>query len=118
MIKKFTIISLIILSIAILFYRYNIYPYNWNKAEENFNKYIAQQGINKSNIKSLKKMKETTIGGIQFNVIFKDDSDLIYQYVYSNIYDNEPYNIVLGIYKGSEEIGLTNIKAKYSPLQK
>ena len=118
MIKKFTIISLIILSIAILFYRYNIYPYNWNKAEENFNKYIAQQGINKKNIKKVEKSKETTIGGIVFKVVYNDDPDLEYEYLYSNSYDDKPYNILLIIYDKQSSIDSNNIQVKYPPLKK
>lgn len=117
MIKKKSILSitLIVLILGSIYYGYFIDTHN--KSKENFEKYIAKQGIEKDNIKDMEKTKDTKIGGILYSVTYKDDPNLTYEYLYSNKYKDEPYNIVLIVYHGQSESILDGIKPKHPALK-
>ena len=115
---KYMIFTLIIIAISGAFYLHNTSTYDWNSAQENFDKYIHEQKIPNENIKSIDKVKETTVGGILYRVVYKDDPSLEYEYIYSKNYTNEPFNIVLTIYHNHNDISLEGIIPKYIPLKK
>lgn len=117
--KKYIIISIVIIVMSIFTYMKLVYPYDWHMAEENFNKYISKQEVPKNNILKINKFKETKVGGILYRVVYKDDPELEYEYIFSKSYKDDPFNIVLNIYYNHNEISsLKEIKPKYPQIKK
>lgn len=121
--KKKYIISIIfivfIVFIGFFYYRYFIYPYPWDKAEENFQKYITEQKVDVDNIDNIEKLKETKIGGILYRVTYKDDPNLTYEYLYCRDYNDNinPYKISLIIYDDNISTDAAGITSKYPTLE-
>lgn len=118
--KKYIYILLfaILLMGSYAYYRYEIYPYQWNDAEKNFELYIKEQHVDKNNIESIEKLKEKKIGGIVYRVKYKDDENLIYEYLYTRDDTVNPYNISLTICnKKLNSIG-DKLPHKYPVLEK
>ena len=119
--KKYIYILLfaILLMGSYAYYRYEIYPYQWNDAEKNFELYIKEQHVDKNNIESIEKLKERKIGGILYRVKYKDDKDLTYEYLYKRGYIGNPYKICLVIYnKNGNGIDDEKVPHKYPILEK
>lgn len=118
--KKYIYILLfaILLMGSYAYYRYEIYPYPWNDAEKNFELYIKEQHVDKNNIESIEKLKEKKIGGIVYRVKYRDDENLIYEYLYTRDDTVNPYNISLTICnKKLNSIG-DKLPHKYPVLEK
>lgn len=118
MTKKHIIASIIIIVVSIFAYMKLIYPYDWNMSKENFNKYIQKQEVPKNNILKINKFKETKVGGILYRVVYKDDPELEYEYIFSKSYKDDPFNIVLNVYHNHASVDIEGITPKYPPIKK
>ena len=115
--RKYIIISIAIIIISIFAYMNLVYPYDWNMAEENFNKYISKQEVPKNNILKISKFKEPIIGGILYRVVYKDNPELEYEYIFSKNYKDDPFNIVLTVYHNHASVDIEGITPKYPPIE-
>lgn len=97
--KKYIYIFLfaIFLIGASFYYRYEIYPYQWNEAEKSFQLYIKAQHVDKNNIESIEKTKDKKTSSIAYLVKYKDDKDLTYVYSYNRYDTVHQYKMSLGI---------------------
>jgi uncharacterized protein YpmB len=112
--KYMAILLVLIIGFAGIFVYDNFFkPYNWEKAEENINKYMVKQGISKDNISKItkEKAKKATYNGILYTVSYKNDPQYEYQYFYSDDYYALYINhVLLQIYDLSDGHELTDTK--------
>lgn len=119
--KKYMYIFLFLIFLigSCFYYRYNIYPYQWDEAEKNFQLYLKAQNVDKNNIESIEKSKDTKTESIEYIVKYKDDENLRYGYSYSRNDIVHPYKICLIIYnKNGNGIDEEKIPHKYPILEK
>lgn len=116
--KLSIIFSVFIVLGGLFYYRYYIYPYPWDKAEESFQQYINEQGVDKNNIENIEKMKETKTGGILYRVYYTDDPNLTYEYIYSRDDEIHPYKIFLIVYdSNNDSTEVSGVTPKYQRLK-
>lgn len=91
------ILLIVIIGSGLFYYRYEIYPYQWDEAEKSFQLYIKAQHVDKNNIESIKKTKDKKTSSIAYLVKYKDDKDLTYVYSYNRYDTVHQYKMSLGI---------------------
>lgn len=119
--KKYMYIFLFLIFLigSCLYYRYNIYPYQWDEAEKNFQLYLKAQNVDKNNIESIEKSKDTKTESIEYIVRYKDDENLRYGYSYCRNDIVHRYKICLIIYnKKGNGIDEEKTPHKYPILEK
>lgn len=118
--KNKFIINLPIYIIGLLIIGYMIYFYPVQKvlAENSFSQYIALQGINEENILSKRVFKDYKQDGYCIDVVYKDDSNLRYNYKYYTGNNHEStFNMICAVYNDHNvSIEVSRENAKYPPL--
>ena len=106
-----------------LYYKYEVYPYDWDAAEKSFELYTKAQHIDKDDIESIEKSKQKEIGGIIYRVKYKSESNknVVYEYTWCGDYTGENYyhNMFLMLTnKYGDGLDENKTKHKYPIIQK
>lgn len=110
--KIFIIILIAFFSYAIFFY-----PVQKYFAEKKLEEYMLIQGTSSAVIQSEEILKDYTIGGYKIFIVYADDPDYQYEYLYFPGRKELTDSMQCFVYDSENvEIGVTNKKVKYPPI--
>ena len=109
----------ILLLISIAFFSYAIYFYPVQKyfAEKNLEEYMIIQGTSSAVIQSKEILKDYKIGGYTISIVYADEPDYRYEYIYFPGEKELKDSMRCFVYDSENvEIGVTNKTVKYPPI--
>ena len=107
----------IIILIALFSYSIYFYPVQKYFAEKKLEEYMLIQGTSSAVIQSKEILKDYKIGGYTISIVYEDDPDYQYEYIYFPGEKELTDSMRCFVYDSENvEIGVTNKTVKYPPI--